>query len=107
MNIYTYITKAGKDLILDYLDSLSVEEKAEGYYILEKLESGSILDLRTLNVKHFIDKIWEIKFRKHNRIFYILKEDESIYLLHACKKQKNSTELTDRNMVIKRTKEIV
>ena len=31
MNVYTYTTLGGKDIIREYLDSLSREESAEGY----------------------------------------------------------------------------
>ncbi len=106
MHIQFYKTNSGKNLIIEFLDSLSIEERAEGYYILEKLERGTVTDLRLLNIKHFVDKIWEIKFRKFNRLFYVLKNKDTIYFLHGCKKQKNATELKDRNLVIKRAKEI-
>ena len=43
---------------------------------------------------------------KHNRIFYITVDKDNIYLLHACKKQKNKTEKKDKNIVIKRAKEL-
>lgn len=38
MNVHTYHTSGGKDLIRDYLESLTIRESAEGYYILECLE---------------------------------------------------------------------
>ena len=44
--------------------------------------------------KTYIDmyaKIREVYFYKHNRIFYITVDGNDIYLLHACKKQKNKT----------------
>ena len=33
-------------------------------------------------------------------------DSENIYLLHACQKQKNRTEKKDKNIVIKRAKEL-
>ena len=33
-------------------------------------------------------------------------ENEDVYLLHACRKQKNKTEMTDKNIVITRAKEL-
>lgn len=106
MQVHTYRTLGGKDLILAFMNSLSLEEKIEGLIILEKLEQGSKSALDSLDIKHFEGKIWEIKFRKFNRIFYILKEEDNIYLLHACKKQKNAAESIDKNLAKKRAKEI-
>ena len=51
-------------------------------------------------------KIYEVYFQKHNRIFYITIDNNNIYLLHACRKQKNKTEKTDKKIVIKRAKEL-
>jgi len=106
MNVHTYTTAGGKDLIREFIDSLSYDEKAEGYYILSKLESGTIDDLNSLDIKPIEGKIWEIRFIRYNRIFYVLKEKENIYLLHGCKKQKNATEKQDKNLAIKRAKEL-
>ncbi|MHB8097537.1 MAG: type II toxin-antitoxin system RelE/ParE family toxin [Erysipelotrichaceae bacterium] len=106
MIIHFYKTLGGKNLILDFIKSLSKEEKAEALYILNTLEIGSVDSLNHLEVKHFHEKIYEIKFRKHNRMFYVLKNNEDLYILHACKKQKNKAELNDKNLVIKRSKEI-
>ena len=91
---------------MDFIYSLSKEEKAEALYILSILESGSVNSLNHLEVKHFHEKIYEIKFRKHNRFFYVLENNENLYILHACKKQKNRAEIKDKNLVIKRSKEI-
>ena len=42
--------------------------------------------------KRWEKKIYEVYFIKHNRIFYVTVDKENIYLLHACRKQKNQTE---------------
>lgn len=107
MNVHTYRTAGGKDLIREFLDSLSKRESAEGYHILEILENGDVSDLAKLNIKHFQDKVWEIKFWKHNRMFYIMNDEENIYLLHGCKKQKNAAEKIDKTLAIKRAKELL
>ena len=106
MKFYFYKTIGGKNLILEFIHTLSKEEKAEALYILSILEEGNQNVFEHLDVKHFTDKIYEIKFRKHNRLFYVLKNNEDLYILHACKKQKNKAEKNDRNIVLKRAKEI-
>lgn len=107
MILHFYKTLSGKNLIFDFINTLSKEEKAEAFYILSILEEGSKDLLIHLDTKHFHEKIYEIKFRKHNRLFYILKDDRNMYILHGCKKQKNKAELKDKNLVIKRSKEII
>lgn len=83
MNVYTYETKGGKDLIKEYLDRLSKKESAEGYFIIESLEEYGISFLQTLDTRQLEGKLWEIKFYRYNRILYVLVDKENIYLLHA------------------------
>lgn len=106
MNVHTYITSGGKDLIIEYLDSLNMKESAEGYLILEKLEKYGVEFLKTINTRQIEGKLWEIKFHRHNRIFYVLWDQKDIYLLHACKKQKGKAEKPDLDKARNRAKKI-
>ena len=103
MRVHTYENSSGKDLIRKYIDNLSKPEQIDGYSVLAALEEDR---LDELNIKPWQGKVWEIYFYKHNRIFYVMIEKEDIYLLHACKKQKNNTEIFDKNIVVSRTKEL-
>lgn len=107
MKIHSYFTLGGKDLIRDYLNNLPNSEKAEGYFILETLELKGITYLQTLNTRQIDAKLWEIKFRRHNRIFYILIDEDNLYLLHACKKQKGKAEMFELEKAKDRAKEIL
>ncbi len=104
MNVYTYKTAGGKDLIINYLDKLPVKEGAEGYYILEKLEEEGMSFLKTLNTRQLDQKLWEIKFYQHNRIMYIIIDKNNIYLVHACQKQKGKAEKHELDKARKRIK---
>lgn len=106
MNVHTYKTAGGKDLIREYLDNLSLAESAEGYFILEELEKRGIDFLESIETRQIENKLWEIKFRMHNRIFYVLLDRDNIYLLHACKKQKDKAEQHDLNKARDRAKHI-
>jgi phage-related protein len=106
MNIFTYSTSGGKDLIRDFLESLPKKESAEGYFIIRELEEQGIEFLRTLNTRQLERKLWEIKFQRHNRIFYVLVDEDNMYLLHACKKQKGKAEKFELEKAKKRAKEI-
>lgn len=70
------------------------------------LEKEGIDFLNSLNTRHIEGKIWEIKFRKHNRIFYVLVDEDNLYLLHACKKQKGKAEKFELETARKRAREI-
>lgn len=103
MKLHSYESSSRKDLILDYVLSLAQDEKIDGLSVLQDMEDGKFDCLKT---KKWSGKIWEVYFRKHNRIFYITADGTNIYLLHACRKQKNKTEKKDKNIVIKRAKEL-
>ncbi|MCL2323091.1 MAG: type II toxin-antitoxin system RelE/ParE family toxin [Oscillospiraceae bacterium] len=103
MQVHHYQTAGGKDLILGYINKLSIDEKVDGLSVLEKLEENK---LDELTIKPWQGKISEVYFYKHNRLFYVIVDGENIYLLHACRKQKNKTEQQDAEKVIKRAKEL-
>lgn len=83
--------------------SLPEEEKIDGLSVLKDMEDNK---LDSLLIKKWENKIYEVYFRKHNRIFYIIADENNLYLLHACRKQKNKTEKTDGDLVKKRAKEL-
>ena len=103
MNVHHYKTSGGKDLILDYIFSLSKPEIVDGLSVLENFEND---ELSKLNIRPWQGKVWEVYFYKHNRIFYVVIDDVDVYLLHACRKQKNKTEQADSETIIKRAKEL-
>jgi phage-related protein len=107
MNVFTYRTQGGKDLIREYLDKLPTRESAEGYFIIKNLEKEGISFLETLNTRQLERKLWEIKYPRHNRVFYILMDNENMYLLHACKKQKGKAEKFELEKAKQRMKEIL
>jgi len=106
MNVHRYCTSGGKDLIKEYLDKLPRRESAEGYYIIENLEKYGLDYLNALKTRQLESKLWEIKYPRHNRIFYVLYDSENIYFLHACKKQKGKAEIFEINKARRRSKEI-
>ncbi|MCL1859778.1 MAG: type II toxin-antitoxin system RelE/ParE family toxin [Oscillospiraceae bacterium] len=103
MELHHYKTASGKDLIMEYINKLSPAEQSDGLSVLEKLEEGKFNELI---IKRWQGKISEVYFYKHNRIFYVIADGENIYLLHACRKQKNKTENNDTGVVISRAKKI-
>ena len=71
------------------------------------LETQGAIYFDNLNTRQIEGKIWEIKFRRHNRIFYVLLDEKNLYLLHACKKQKGRAEKFELDKARSRSKEIL
>ena len=103
MIVHTYETTGGKDLILDYIMNLSKPEIIDGLTVLKNFENN---DFDKLTTKRWRGKVWEVYFYKNNRIFYVAVDGTDVYIIHACRKQKNKTEKTDSEIIIKRTKEL-
>ena len=103
MKVYHYKTTGGKDLIMEYIHSLSKTETLDALSVLEKFGKG---ELDTLTIKPWQGRISEVYFYKHNRIFYVIVDGQNVYMLHACRKQKNKTEKKDTEIIIKRAKEL-
>lgn len=107
MRVEMYHTTGGKNVILDYISSLEADEQVVALTVIKKLKDEGKDALDKLTTRPIIkkDKLWEIKFYRHNRIYYVL-TDEVIYLLHACRKQKGKAEKPDINTAQKRLRSI-
>lgn len=105
VKIHDYYTSNGKNLIKEYLSSLPIAERIEGYNIRHKIVKNGLEALYILNTRQLSGKLWEIKF-SHNRIMYVIADENNIYFLHACKKQKGKAEKFELDKAIKRAKEI-
>jgi hypothetical protein len=101
--VHGYYSAGGKNLILKYIDGLSCDERVDGYSVLQCMEEDR---LEEVTCKRWRDKISEVYFYKYNRIFYVIIDNNDIYLLHACKKQKNKTEQKDSDIVLRRAIEL-
>ena len=103
MNLQYYESSSGRNLILDYIESLTKDEQVDAYSVLQSLEEEK---MDQVHFKCWKGKIYEVYFYKHNRIFYVTADGNNMYLLHACRKQKGRTEKTDRRTVLSRAKEL-
>lgn len=103
MNLHTYRSSSERDLIMEYIDSLTEAEQVDAFSVLECMENG---EFDKIFYKRWEKKVYEVYFKKHNRIFYVIADGENIYLLHACRKQKNQTEMIDKKIIYKRAREL-
>ena len=58
MTVHSYKTESGKDLIMEYIDSLSMEEQIDAFSVLQCMEDGEFDKL--------VSKRWQ-KTEKSNR----------------------------------------
>jgi len=105
MKIIDYITDGGKNVIKEYLSSLPKKECHDGYQIRHRVWKDGLIALEALDTRQLKGKLWEIKFSEH-RIMYVLKDEDNIYFLHACKKQKNRAEKFELEKAIGRAKDL-
>lgn len=103
MIIHEYETSSGRKVVTEYINSLPDDEATDGLSVLKNIKENH---MEKVTFKRWQKKVYEVYFYKNNRIFYIVVDGDNIYLLHACRKQKNKTEKKDQNIVIKRAKEI-
>ena len=105
MNVHTYVTSGGKDKILEYLDNLPINQRTDGYKILSLLEENGLVALNELNTRQLHKKLWEIKFDQE-RMMYVIADEDNLYVVNACKKEKGKAELYEINKAKRRVKEL-
>lgn len=105
MNIYRYETDGGKDLILEYISKLPKKQYAEAIAIQAILQEKGLEALEALDTRQLRKKLWEIKFQS-NRLMYVIADEDNLYILHACKKQKGKAEQFELAKAINRAKEL-
>lgn len=75
MILHDYTTESGRDLIMEYINSLPVIEKADALSVLENMENG---EFDKILFKRWEKKVCEVYFKKHNRIFYVTADSNNI-----------------------------
>jgi phage-related protein len=67
---------------------------------------GQGLDAVRVQFRQIDGKVWEVKIGSH-RIFYVMIDKEEIVLLHAYKKQGQKLPVKERDIAIRRMKELL
>jgi phage-related protein len=104
LKIVDYCTEGGKNLIKEFLSNLPIPERTYGYGIRHKIIKDGLQAFDGLDTRQLQGKLWEIKF-SDNRILYILADQDTVYFLHACKKQKGKAEKFELAKAIQRARE--
>lgn len=103
MEIYDYETVGGKNVIREYIDSLSMKEKLEIYDIREEIRNNGIDAFEKINTRQLRGKMWEIKVSQ-TRIMYVIIDAERVAFLHICKKQKGKAEKKEIETALRHAK---
>ena len=105
MVIHDYETSGGKNLIKEYISTRPIAERREIYRIRHEIILNGMMAFQALNIRQLRGKLYEIKY-SDNRIMYVIKDDENIYFLHACQKQKGKAEKFEINTALGRAREL-
>ena len=63
MKIHTYLSSSGKDLIMEYINALTIEEQVDGLAVLAYMEKG---EFEKVLSKRWDKKVYEVYFRRKN-----------------------------------------
>jgi phage-related protein len=103
LDIYDYTTAGGKNLIMDYIDALPAATKAEILASRQLIQEKGIEAFSLLVTRQLFKKLWEIKISQE-RIMYVIQDQDSVYFLNICKKQKGKAEKQELEKAKKRAK---
>ena len=105
MKISFFTTSSGRSPVLDYIGELPKPEKARLFEALDQIERYGF-DAVRVQFRHVEGKLWEIKVSAH-RVFYVLVERDEMVLLHAYRKQGQKLPLKERDVAIRRLREVL
>jgi phage-related protein len=91
--------------VLDYIQNLAKPDRARVLEALEQIERRGFDAIR-VEFRQIEGKLWEVKIGSH-RVFYVMIDREEIVLLHAYKKQQQKLPLKEREIAIRRMKELL
>ena len=91
--------------MLEFIQGLATPERARLFEALDQVERHG-LDAIRVQFRQIEGKLWEIKASAH-RIFYVVIEREEMVLLHAYKKQGQKLPIKERDIAIRRLKELL
>ena len=89
---------------MEYIKDLPYALKAEILDTRQLIREKGIDAFLLLTTRQLYKKLWEIKISQE-RIMYVIQDQESVYFLNICKKQKGKAEKQELEKAKKRAKE--
>lgn len=103
MIIYDYTTSGGKNVIAEYIETLPAASKAEILAVRQLILEKGMDAFPLLTTRQLFRKLWEIKVSQE-RVMYVIQDQNSVYFLHICKKQKGKAEKQELEKAKRRAK---
>jgi len=105
MRVTFFKTGSGRVPVLEYIQGLAKPERARALEAFEQIERHGFDAIR-VQFRQIEGKLWEIKIAAH-RVFYVVIEQGELVLLHAYKKQGQKLPIKERDIAIRRMKELM
>lgn len=110
MEVKYYKTSSGRHVVLEFIEDLSRGLREEFFETIAMLENGEILKMPLSKpLSNIANGLHELRFKDRTgiyRVFYYLKINQVIYLLHALKKKTEKIPSKEIGIIRRRLKEI-
>lgn len=109
--LYFYKTNSGKEIVIDFIESLDTILKARVRNGLRLLEEHGLMLLQNLTVKNIYrsPSLYELRVigKQHVRIVFVQYNENTFLIVHAFLKKTQKTPQRELDTAIQRAKEFV
>lgn len=110
MKVKYYLSGADRNPVEEFLNEQSHEIRSDFVDAINLLAGGQTLKMpASRNLSGIYPGLHELRLKDRAgraRIFYFIKKGDAIYLLHAIRKKTREIPQRDRELIIKRIKEV-
>jgi phage-related protein len=110
VKILYYTTPSGNSPVRKFIDGLSQSLREDFLLALDRLRQGEALDMPLSKpLFKMALGLHELRLKERRnifRVFYFIKRGDAIYLVHAMQKKTETIPNKDRQLILRRLKEI-
>jgi phage-related protein len=110
MKILHYKTASGREPVKEFITELPIETRFEVLTLLRRLEAGELITMpQARSMSSMVHGLYELRVRDPQgnvRVFYYTKVQDTIFLIHGVRKKSQTISDQDRDLILKRIKEI-
>lgn len=106
--VYYYVSASGKKVVQEFIDSLEKTQQAKVIRIIKTITDYGLQSVIPHLKKLTGTPLWEIRIlgKDNIRIFYIIRTEKSIVILHGFVKKKQKTDYKEISIAVDRLKEL-